>query len=117
MDKDQALNEVKAIKQVMENSSKWSSRGKYWIGVLLTLLALVATGLIPFLAPIMGVGLLVGGIIAWRLASDSVMKSIAGGIIAVGIVLILLTVFVVTGLIGYSTSTTTTTVTIAPPVP
>ncbi len=104
MDRDQALQEVHEIKQVMEESRRRSSRGKCWIIIAAALLAMVISGIVPPLAPIIGIGMIVGGIIVWRKNSDPVIKAIAAGVCAVGIVLILVTVFVVIGLVAYNVS-------------
>lgn len=114
MDKDQALHEVQEIKQVMEESRKRSGRGKYWIGPALALLAMVISGLVPPLAPVIAIGLLVGGVITWRRSSEPLMKAIATGVVAVGIVLLLMTLFVILGLVAFHTGVQGPTITITP---
>lgn len=108
MDKDQALREVQEIKQIMDESRKRAGRGKYWIGIAIALLAMAISGLVPPSAPIIAIGLLIGGVITWRRSSEPIMKAIAAGIVTVGIILLLMTLFVVLGLMAFHTSTTTT---------
>ena len=113
MDKDEALREVEEIKQVIDDSRKQSNRRKYWISAVIALAAVVISGLVlPILAPIIAIGLVVGGIIARRRSSDPVMKAIATGAVAIGIVALILTLFVISGLMVWRTSTTTTSTTI-----
>ena len=103
MDKDQALREVHEIRQVMEESRKRTNRGKYWIVIAAAVLAMVVSGLIPPLAPVIGLGMIAAGIIIWRRNDETLMKGIAAGLIAIGIVLVLLAVFVIIGLVAYQT--------------
>jgi len=120
MDRDEAIHEVEEIKQVIADSRKRSDRRKYWIGAAIALAAVVISGLvIPIFAPVVGIGLIVGGIIARRQSSDPVIKAIAAGAIAIGITVIILTLLVIFGLMGWHTSTTTTinTVTTITPAP
>jgi len=104
MDKERAIREVHEIKQVMEETRNRSDRGKYWIVPGLALLAMLISGLFPFLAPVIAICLIVGGVIIWRRNNEQIMKAIAVGIIAVGIVILLVTLFVILGLVAYSTS-------------
>jgi Mg2+/citrate symporter len=101
MEKDQALREVQEIKQVMEESRKRYSRNKIWWGIALIVLALVVSVIVPILIPIVAIGLLVSGIIIYRRADEQLLKSIATGAIAVGVLMILLTLLVVLGLMPY----------------
>jgi uncharacterized membrane protein YhaH (DUF805 family) len=108
MDKDEAIHEVEEIKQVIADSRKRSDRRKYWIGAAIALAAVVISGLvIPIFAPIIAIGFIVGGIIARRQSSDPVIKAIAAGAIAIGITVIILTLLVIFGLMGWHTSTMT----------
>jgi Mg2+/citrate symporter len=110
MEKEEALRDIHEIKQVMEESQRRTRRGKYWIGLALALVAIVIiSGLIPYLGPVFGIGLIVGGVIAWRRSDDSFMKAIAAAIIAVGIVLTLATLFVIFGLMAFTVVTDTMT--------
>lgn len=114
MERDRALRDVDEIKQVMHESRKRFGHGKYWIGPALALLAILISGLVPPLAPVIAIGLLVGGVIAWRRSDESIMKAIAAGIIAVGIVLLLATLFVILGLVALHVSSVSSTTTITP---
>jgi len=110
MEKEEALRDIHEIKQVMEESQRRTRHGKYWIGLALALVAVVViSGLIPYLGPVFSIGLIVGGVIAWRRSDDSTMKTIAAAIIAVGIVLTLATLFVIFGLMAFYISTDTMT--------
>ena len=120
MDKDEAIHEVEEIKQVIADSRKSSDRRKYWIGAAIALAVVVISGLvIPIFAPVIAIGLIVGGIIARRQSSDTVIKAIAAGAIAIGITVIILTLLVIFGLMVWHTSTATTinTVTTITPAP
>jgi uncharacterized membrane protein YhaH (DUF805 family) len=120
MDKDEAIHEVEEIKQVIADSRKRSDRKKYWIVAAIALVAVVISGLvIPIFAPVIAIGLIVGGIIARRQSSDPVIKAIAAAAIAIGIIVIILTLLVIFFLMPWHTSTTTTinTVTTITPAP
>ncbi len=117
MDREQACREIQEIKQVMEESRKRSSRGKYWITPVLALLALIVSALVPPLAPVIAIGLIIVGVIIWRRSSDSVMKAISAGIVGVGIVLLLVVLFIVAGLMAFQVSGVTGTHETVVPVP
>jgi hypothetical protein len=97
MDKDQAIRDVQEIKEVMQESRKRSGRGKYLIGPALALAAIIVSSIVPYLAPIMAIGLLVGGVITWRRNSETLMKVISVGIFAAGIVLIIMFILAMVG--------------------
>ena len=107
IDKNQAIRELHEIKQVMEKSRKRFNRGKYWLGPLVAVLSIfIAFLFFPFFAPVIGTGFLVGGIIAWRWAGDSTAKKIAAGVLfAVGIILILYSIILIS-VVGLYTTTT-----------
>jgi protein-S-isoprenylcysteine O-methyltransferase Ste14 len=107
MDKDQAVREVLEIKQIMENSRKKPNRSKYWIFPAIALVALVVCGIVPVFTPFIAIAFIVGGLVTWRRSSDSILKGTAAGIVAVGIVLLILTLIVIFGIMGYHASSTT----------
>ena len=119
MDKDEAIHEVEEIKRVIDDTHKRSDHRKYWFVLAIALAAMIVCGFVPVLAPLIGIGFIVGGVIAWRRSNDSLGKAIAIGALVIGIVLVLITLFVVFGLMAWHTSTTTTihSVTITPPPP
>jgi hypothetical protein len=110
MDKDQAMQEVHEIKQVMDESRKRSSHFKYWIGPALSLLAIIISGLAPLFTPLFSVILVVVGIVTWRRNNELKMKVIAAVTITIGIALLLIIVSLV-GFHNITTTTSTTTVT------
>ena len=117
MDKGEAIHEVEEIKRVIDDTHKRSDHRKYWFVLAIALAAMIVCGFVPVLAPLIGIGFIVGGVIAWRRSNDSLGKAIAIGALVIGIVLVLITLFVVFGLMAWHTSTTTTihSVTITPP--
>ena len=119
MDKDEAIHEVEEIKRVIDDTHKRSDHRKYWFVLAIALAAMIVCGFVPVLAPLIGIGFIVGGVIEWRRSSDSLGKAIAIGALVIGIVLVLITLFVVFGLMAWHTSTTTTihSATITPPPP
>ncbi len=114
MDKDQAIQEVQEIKQVMDEARQRSNRRNYWILPVCAIAAMIVSALIPPLAPIIGVGFLVSGIIIWRRSGESIIKALAAGMVGIGIMMLLMTLFVVLGLMAYHTSGVTV---ITTPIP
>jgi len=114
MDREQALRDVQEIKQVIDKSRKWSGRGKLWGIIALVVLAMVLSAIVPFLAPIIAIGFIGGGVVVYRRTDDSLTRGVAAGAIAIGIMMLLMTLLVVVGLISYSTSTTVQDVIIIP---
>jgi Na+/H+-translocating membrane pyrophosphatase len=122
MDKDEAIHEVEEIKRVIDDTHKRSDHRKFWFVLAIALAAMLVCGFVPVLAPLIGIGFIVGGVIEWRRSSDSLGKAIAIGALVIGIVLVLITLFVIFeifGLMAWHTTTNTTihTVTITPPPP
>jgi hypothetical protein len=107
MDKDQAIREVHEIKQVIEESRKQSNRRQYWIVPALAIAAIIVSALMPPLAPVIGVGFVVAGVIIRRRAIDPIMKAIGLGVLVIGIVMILMTVLVVAGLMVFNIASVT----------
>jgi hypothetical protein len=106
MDKEQAIREVHEIKHIMEESQRRMGHSKYWICLALALLGIVVSAFVPVLGPVIGIGLIVGGIFTWRRSYDSTTKTISGVLIAAGIiVLFLATVFIAFGVMVFSSTT------------
>jgi Na+/H+-translocating membrane pyrophosphatase len=119
MDKDEAIHEVEEIKRVIDDTHKRSDHRKYWFVLAIALAAMLVCGFVPVLAPLIGIGFIVGGVIEWRRSSDSLGKAIAIGALVIGIALALIGLFVIFGLMGWLTTTSTTihSITITPPPP
>ena len=119
MDKDEAIHEVEEIKRVIDDTHKRSDHRKYWFVLAIALAAMLVCGFVPVLAPLIGIGFIVGGVIEWRRSSDSLGKAIAIGALVIGIVLVLIGLFVIFSLLGWFTTTSTTihsiTITLPPP--
>ena len=118
MDKDEAIHEVEEIKRVIDDTHKRSDHRKYWF-VLAIALAVLVCVFAPVLAPLIGIGFIVGGVIARFRSNDSLGKALAIGAVVIGIVLVLIGLFVIFSLLGWLTTTSTTihsiTITLPPP--
>lgn len=106
MNRDEAMRDLHDIKRVMEESRTKADTRSYWIGALALVLALpfilLLLVIMPPFAPLVGIGLVVAGIIMWRRHTELGMKAISGGMIAMGGVLVVLTILMIVGLVAYS---------------
>jgi hypothetical protein len=102
MEREEAVQEVREIKRIMEESRRQADRRTVWVGLALLGLGILATAVLPFLAPVVGIGLIVGGIVAYRRSEDSLARGVAAVAIGMGSLLLLLVVFVVLGLMAIS---------------
>jgi ABC-type microcin C transport system permease subunit YejB len=118
MDKDEAIHEVEEIKRVIDDTHKRSDHRKSWF-VLAIALAVLVCVFAPVPAPLIGIGFIVGGVIARLRSNDSLGKATAIGVVVIGIVLVLIGLFVIFSLMGWLTTTSTTihTATITQPPP
>lgn len=104
MEKDEALRDVKEIKHIMEESRRRYSRAASAWGITLIIVSIAVSIILPFLVPVVGIGLLIGGIIMYRRSNFPLAKGTAAGAIAIGVVMVLLTLIVVLFLMPFRPS-------------